>query len=156
MEICWFCELLSYWKINPFFPYASCCCCWSFGCVWVNLWLRKMTLCFNWVSVQGVESSFPPFYGCCMIWAFSSQLCQELGSRGGQWTGQRQSLCYPPAKSFLCVGLDLICGFSFKNHGNRKQKTKELSCSCVVLGEMCRGVGLEMDISILLGNSVQF
>lgn len=52
-----------------------------------------------------------------------SQLWQELGGRGGQWTGQRQSCVLHQLKAlYMCgFGLDL---WLFKTHGNRKQKIK--------------------------------
>lgn len=64
----------------------------------MKLWLRKMTA----LKLSGCSGRGEPVSAILQLLRDMSQLWQELGGRGGQWTGQRQS-CAAPAKGFIYV-----------------------------------------------------
>lgn len=89
------------------------CCCWSFGVVWVNLWLRKTTLLLSWVGVQGVESPRPPLR-FLRDTAILEPVTPRIRTPWSTADWIEATKCAALAKGFLymcgVVGFSLICG----------------------------------------------
>lgn len=75
------------------------------------------------LKLSGCSGRGEPVSAILQLLRDMSQLWQELGSRVGQWTGQRQLCVLHQLKAlYMCgFGLDL---WLFKTHGNQKQKIK--------------------------------